>query len=179
MKKVWCAFLFILCAAIICSSSQSFAVYPTPLKQPDSKQSKKPSSKTPSRAAGRYLIQIAGCNDCHTRGWIMSEGNIPEPDWLTGDNVGWWGPWGTTYALNLRLFFQDFTEDAWIRMARSLKARPPMPWYAIRKLKDSDLRAIYRFIRGLGPKGEEAPSYLPPDQEPKAPYFRFMPPSES
>ena len=45
-------------------------------------------------------------------------------------------------------------------------------------MKDSDLRGIYRFIKSLGPKGESAPSYLPPDQEPKPPYFRFVVPPE-
>jgi hypothetical protein len=37
---------------------------------------------------GRYLITIAGCNDCHTAGYADAAGKIPEKDWLTGDRIG-------------------------------------------------------------------------------------------
>jgi len=46
---------------------------------------------------GRYLVVISGCNDCHTDGYLMTEGKVPEENWLTGSPVGWHGPWGTTY----------------------------------------------------------------------------------
>ena len=39
-----------------------------------------------------------------------------------------------------------------------------------------DLRAIYRYIRHLGPAGQPAPAYLPPDQTPKGPYVQFPAP---
>ncbi|MDF0668742.1 MAG: hypothetical protein P0119_22040 [Nitrospira sp.] len=32
----------------------------------------------------RYVIKIAGCNDCHTTGYAEAAGKIPEKDWLTG-----------------------------------------------------------------------------------------------
>jgi len=60
---------------------------------------------------GRYLVQLGGCNDCHTPGYLLSEGKVPEKDWLTGDSFGWSGPWGTTYAPNLRLLIADMSED--------------------------------------------------------------------
>ena len=62
-----------------------------------------PKKEDPSVARGRYLIAIAGCNDCHTPNYPQSGGKTPEKDWLTGDALGWRGPWGTTYAPNLRL----------------------------------------------------------------------------
>ena len=40
---------------------------------------------------GRYLVRIAGCNDCHTPGYLLSEGKTPEELWLTGDSFGWRG----------------------------------------------------------------------------------------
>lgn len=52
---------------------------------------------------GRYIAKVAGCNDCHTPNYAMSGGNVPEKDWLTGDHLGWKGPWGTTYPANLRI----------------------------------------------------------------------------
>jgi len=127
--------------------------------------------KTEERA--RYIIKIAGCNDCHTTGYAEAAGKIPEQDWLKGDTIGWRGPWGTTYASNLRLYMQNLSEAQWIQVSRAIEFRPPMPWFVLREMTDEDLRAIYRFIRHLGPAGKPAPNYLPPDQEPPQPYILF------
>lgn len=76
---------------------------------------------------GRYLVRIAGCNDCHTAGYAQSGGKVPEKEWLTGDVVGWRGPWGTTYASNLRLVLDKMSEVQWVAAAKSAQYRPPMP----------------------------------------------------
>jgi hypothetical protein len=125
---------------------------------------------------GRYLVKIAGCNDCHTFGYAETGGRVPEKEWLTGSQVGWRGPWGTTYPTNLRLFFQSFSEKQWVTIAKTAKFRPPMPWFALHDMTAEDLRAIYRFIRYLGPGGKPAPAFVPPGQEPKGPYVLFPPP---
>lgn len=125
---------------------------------------------------GRYLVQIAGCNDCHTPGYLMSEGQVPEAAWLTGDSFGWKGPWGTTYATNLRTRLHGLTEQQWLTLAKTLKARPPMPWFNLNDMHDEDLRAIYAFVRHLGPGGQPAPAYVPPDHEPPPPYAVFPEP---
>ncbi len=111
---------------------------------------------------GRYIARIAGCNDCHTPNYAISGGAVPEQQWLTGDRLGWQGPWGTTYPSNLRLALSRLSEDEWVRNARTLSYRPPMPWFALRDMDEMDLRAFYRFVRALGPAGEPAPAYLPP-----------------
>ncbi len=128
---------------------------------------------------GKYLVVIAGCNDCHTPGYLVSEGQTPEELWLTGDAFGWRGPWGTTYGTNLRIVVQGLSEDQWVTFAQNLTARPPMPWFNLNQMKDEDLRAIYRYIRHLGPGGKPAPAYVPADKEPNPPYALFpSPPSE-
>ena len=48
-------------------------------------------------------------------------------DVIAGDKLGWQGPWGTTYAANLRLYMASLSESGWVQTARSLKSRPPMP----------------------------------------------------
>jgi mono/diheme cytochrome c family protein len=127
---------------------------------------------------GRYIARIAGCNDCHTPDYIFSDGNVPEERWLSGDSFGWRGPWGTTYGPNLRLFVKNMSEDAWVETARSLRRRPPMPWFNLNDMKESDLRALYQFMHSLGDPGEPAPAYVPPDKEPAPPYAIFpAPPS--
>ena len=124
-------------------------------------------------ARGRYVVQIGGCNDCHTPGYAMSGGKVPEKDWLVGDQLGWRGAWGTTYPVNLRLYMQKLTEAQWVKTAKSIETRPPMPWFVLHAMTDADLRALYRFVRHLGPAGAEAPAYVPPDKEPKPPYVQF------
>ena len=43
-------------------------------------------------------------------------------------------------------------------------------------MTETDLRAIHRFVRSLGPGGGPAPAYVPPNQEPKPPYVTFPAP---
>jgi mono/diheme cytochrome c family protein len=129
-----------------------------------------------SLARGKYLVVIGGCNDCHTAGYAMTNGKVPEKDWLAGDKLGWRGPWGTTYAVNLRQYMQTLTEAQWVAKAKKLETRPPMPWDNIRAMTAQDLRAIYRYVRHLGPAGDAAPAYVPPDKEPPPPYVTFPAP---
>jgi mono/diheme cytochrome c family protein len=125
---------------------------------------------------GRYLVQIAGCNDCHTAGYAPSGGKVDEKLWLTGDKLGWRGPWGTTYPANLRLVAQKLTEAQFLARARSGELRPPMPWFNVRDMSDGDVRAIYRYLKHIGPAGDPAPAYVPPEKEPAPPFVQFPAP---
>lgn len=124
---------------------------------------------------GKYIIQISGCNDCHTPGYPQKEGNIPVENWLTGNAVGFSGPWGVTYPKNLRILLSEMTEDEWVKKAHTLKSRPPMPWFALRDMSTNDLRAVYQFVRSLGVSGKPAPAYAPPGVAVKTPYIEFFP----
>jgi mono/diheme cytochrome c family protein len=124
---------------------------------------------------GRYVAIITGCNDCHTAGYPQKGGNVPEPEWLTGDAIGFRGPWGTTYPTNLRLRVAEMSEDQWVAFAKKLATRPPMPWFNLQKMSETDLRAFYKFVRSLGTAGKPAPAYVPPNVEPKTPYIVFVP----
>lgn len=125
--------------------------------------------------AGRYLILVGGCNDCHTPGWDRSSGRLPTSEWLTGNDVGYRGPWGTTYAHNLRLSAQRLSEEDWVKLFRSGAGRPPMPWLNYTTMNEGDLVAIYRFIKSLGAKGDPAPEALPPGEEPRTPHYLMIP----
>ena len=122
---------------------------------------------------GRYLVMIAGCNDCHTAGFAQAGGTTPESEWLTGDTVGWRGPWGTTYPTNVRLLVQSMSEEGWVGWARTARTAPPMPYWALNAMTPGDLRAVYQFIRSLGPRGVPAPADLPPGQIPSTPSILF------
>jgi mono/diheme cytochrome c family protein len=142
---------------------------------PAAAQQAKPISKpqNPQVERGRYLVKVAGCNDCHTAGYAMAGGKVAEAEWLKGDKLGWRGPWGTTYPVNLRLYMTSMSETGWVHAARSMKARPPMPWFALHDMTDHDLKAIYHYVQWLGPAGEPAPTYVPPGRDPKGPVVQF------
>jgi mono/diheme cytochrome c family protein len=120
---------------------------------------------------GRYMVLTGHCNNCHTAGYVPKEGNIPEKDWLLGSGpLGWRGPWGTTYASNLRLTVPAMSEDNWVKYIKTFKPRPPMPWWSVKETTEQDLRAMYQYIKSLGSAGQPAQPFLPPGREPKQPY---------
>ena len=121
--------------------------------------------------AGRYLVKFGACNDCHTPGWRESDGKLPEAQWLTGSNIGYRASWGTSYPPNIRLLVAQLTVDEWLEMIRTRADHPPMPWHELRVLSQSDRRAIYYFIRALGPAGQAAPFNLREGQVPTTPYI--------
>lgn len=61
-------------------------------------------------------------------------------------------------------------------MVRTVEMRPPMPWFDLREMSEPDLRALYAFVRSLGPAGVPAPAYLPPGQEPGGPFVLYPAP---
>jgi len=123
---------------------------------------------------GKYLVQVASCNDCHTPG-ILEGKPVPESDWLTGVEVGWRGPWGTTYATNLRLSAQIYTEESFVKAMKVRSEHAPMPWASLHAMADDDLGAVYAYTKSLGPKGKPMPRFLPPGAEPETPYISMVP----
>ena len=119
---------------------------------------------------GKYMVVTGHCNNCHTEGYGVNAGNIPEAKWLLGNSVGWRGKAGTSYAPNLRLYVQSMPVEGWLAVAKNSRARAPMPWWSLRDTSDEDLTAMYAYITSLGPVGLPAPSFLPPDKTPPPPY---------
>ncbi|WP_156962922.1 c-type cytochrome [Aerolutibacter daejeonensis] len=128
-------------------------------------------------ARGEYLIRTTGCNDCHTPDYGPRQGEVPTSEWLVGSPVGFKGPWGTTYASNLRLRLAEMDETQWLDFSAKLKTRPIMPDFAVRAMTADDRRAIYRFVRSLGPGGQPAPAFVPPGQPAQPPYFELVMPT--
>lgn len=126
-------------------------------------------------AAGRYIVRIGGCNDCHTEGFAELGEGVPEAERLTGSVVGFRGPWGTTYPANLRLSAGSMTEDQWVEMLTERAGLPPMPWTSVNRMSEGDQRAIYRYLRSLGTSGSPATAPVPPDVEPPGPWIDFVP----
>jgi len=131
-----------------------------------------PASQTIER--GRYIVEIGGCNDCHTAGYAEAGGKAAETERLKGDALGYRGPWGTTYPTNLRMSLSKLTEDQWVNYGKKLMTRPPMPWFNVQAMTDADLRAVYQYIKAMpGGLGTAAPAFVPAGQAPKQPYIQW------
>ena len=120
---------------------------------------------------GRYVVEIMGCNDCHTPGYLVRRSNLPTEDWLVGSTLGFSGYFGTTYPTNLRLSVSNMSEEDWLILAKKMREGTAMADVMLPETADQDLRAIYLFIKYLGPKGTPAPASLPKGVKPTTQYI--------
>jgi hypothetical protein len=87
---------------------------------------------------------------------------------VTAGLTAWAGPWGGSYAANLTpdeaTGLGIWTEELFIQALRSGKHMgvgrdilPPMPWQNCAVLTDSDLRAIFAYLRSIPPIRNSVP----------------------
>jgi hypothetical protein len=62
-----------------------------------------------------------------------------------------------------------------VTLMKTRDQKPPMPWFNVHSLSERDMRAMYRYIQSLGEPGDSVPNALPPGQEPRTPYYDFVP----
>ena len=155
--------LALTCASIPVSSLAADAAAKAAAKPANNKQVER----------GQYLVMITGCNDCHTPNFLVNGGKTAESDRLVGGKLGWRGPWGTTYPVNLRLLFQEMSEEQWVQIAKEIQRRPPMPYFSLNAMSGPDVRAIYRYINSLGAAGAPAPKFLFSSATPPQPFIQY------
>ena len=128
---------------------------------------------------GRSVVQTMGCNDCHTAGYMVTRAKIPEEDWLVGSSLGFRGPQGTVYPTNLRLLLNSISEEDWLTLVGQMRKDSPMTWVLLPETPEQDLRAVYRFVKYLGPKGTPTLANLPAGVMPTTPYMEYPNPHQS
>lgn len=117
-------------------------------------------------ARGKYLVSVAGCNDCHTPGYFLGK-----PDgtrFLGGSDVGFEIPGlGVFHGPNLtpdkETGLGNWT-DVQIATALTTGKRPDgrelapvMPWRAFANFTKEDVRSIVAYLRTLPPVKGKAP----------------------
>lgn len=129
-----------------------------------------PDVSTPVKR-GAYLVNLAGCSDCHTpqdahgmplRGLDFAGGFILQ------------GPWGRVASANITpdaSGISYYDEALFVQVMRSgyVKARELnqiMPWIAYRGMTDRDLASVFAYLRNLKPishrvDNTEPPTYCP------------------
>ncbi len=172
------ALAILLAAAVACQSGGSAASSPATSAGGMLPAAGPAVAAASMEKAGEYLTIVGGCNDCHTQGWTETRGAVPPADRLAGFNVGFRGEWGTSYGKNLRTVVQRQSEDRWVAVLTTSDGgdgKPPMPWWNTKQMNERDLRAMYRYIKSLGPKPNGVPRSLPPGREPAGPYIWVTP----
>jgi hypothetical protein len=89
------------------------------------------------------------------------------------DLTTWRGPWGQSFAANLtpdqNTGLGIWTEEMFVKALRTGKHMgvsrpilPPMPWESFRHMSDTDLKAIYAYLRTIKPVVNDVPDPIPP-----------------
>jgi mono/diheme cytochrome c family protein len=170
MKLSSLALLTLFLAAVLASCSSKSS---TTTASSDSSAAASPQDKL---ARGTYLVTVAGCNDCHTPGTHYGAPDMSRM--LSGSEVGWTGPWGTSYAANLTpdssTGLGNYTEDDLVTAFRTGHKKdgapilPPMPWPDFAYFTDEDAYAIAAFLKSVPPVVHAVPKNLPPGKKAQA-----------
>jgi mono/diheme cytochrome c family protein len=112
-----------------------------------------PDTSTPVNR-GKYLVEIAGCADCHTP--QMRGQPLPGMNFAGGFIIE--GPWGRVASANITPdVTTGFPYDTEAMFASALRAgyakgralNQIMPWESYRGLSDPDLLAIFAYLRSM------------------------------
>ena len=136
-------------------------------------------------ARGKYLVGIAGCNDCHTPGYFFGKPDMAR--YLAGSEVGFEMPGlGVFYGPNLT---PDKTTglgnwtDAQIVAAIQKGQRPDgrtlapiMPSHAFAGITKQDMDGIVAFLRSLPPVANKVPGPFGPGETPTSFVMKIVPP---
>lgn len=143
-------------------------------------------------ARGKYLVEIAGCHDCHTPQKMGANGlepdmsrmlaghpgdrTLPPPPapsgpWIVSSidsNTAFAGPWGISYTRNLTpdkdTGLGAWTEQQFVETIRNGRQQgrgrqilPPMPWPVYRNMTDTDLKAVFAYLRSIPAVSNKVP----------------------
>ncbi len=133
-----------------------------------------PMTQADKLARGEYLTTIMGCNDCHTPGTLYGAPDFSRK--LAGSELGWVGPWGTSYARNLtpdaETGIAAWSEDDIVKTIRTgqradgTEVLPPMPWPMYTNLSDDDAYSIAAYLKSLPAVSHKVPDKAPPGTKP-------------
>ena len=112
----------------------------------------------------------------HPEGLKLPPAPRMSPPWAwagVGTNTAFAGPWGISYAINLTpdadTGLGNWTEEMFMQAMRTGKHMgasrpilPPMPWPAIGKMTDEDLKSVFTYLRSLPPIVNHVPAYADP-----------------
>ena len=139
----------------------------------------------PAAERGKYLVSIAGCNDCHTPGYFLGKPDMAR--FLGGSEVGFEIPGlGVFHGPNLtpdkETGLGTWTDEQ-ILTALQKGARPDgrmlapiMPWHAFANLTVEDAKGIVAYLRSLPPVKNKVPGPFGPTETATSFVMKIVPP---
>jgi mono/diheme cytochrome c family protein len=139
----------------------------------------------PATERGKYLVNIAGCNDCHTPGYFLGKPDMAR--FLGGSEVGFEIPGlGVFHGPNLTPD-KETGLGSWtaaqILAALQKGTRPDgrmlapiMPWHAFANLTPQDAKAVVAYLRSLPPVKNKVPGPFGPAEPPTSFVMKIVPP---
>jgi hypothetical protein len=90
-------------------------------------------------------------------------------------NTAWAGPWGVSFTVNLTpdesTGIGSWSEDTFVKAIRtgrhmgvSREILPPMPWRMQARMTDTDLKAIYAYLKTVPPIRNRVPDPVEPEK---------------
>ena len=136
-------------------------------------------------ARGKYLVNLAGCTDCHTPGYFFGKPDMQR--YLGGSEVGFEVPGlGVFHGRNLtpdkETGLGNWSSDD-IVTAIQTGVRPDgrglapiMPWMAFSKLTKDDAYAIAAYLKSLPPVNNKVVGPFGANEKPTSFVSRIIPP---
>lgn len=130
--------------------------------------------KSDTLAYGHYLVEIAGCQECHTKqekgkivgvpfagGWAFKMPNgIVRSANLTPDKETGLGNWSMEAFVH---FFKSYTGSGYQPpVVAPGQMQTPMPWNMYAGMDSTDLAAIYTYLHSLEPVKNKVVLFTPP-----------------
>ena len=142
---------------------------------------------SPQVARGKYLVTIAGCNDCHTPGYFLGKPDMTR--YLGGSDVGFEIPGRGVFI------GRNITPDKETGIGKWTKKQivtalqtgttpsgyildPIMPWHAFAHFTKRDVYAIASYLKTIKPVHHEVPGPFGPGQKVPTFFMRILPPGQ-
>lgn len=138
-------------------------------------------------ARGKYLVGLAGCNDCHTPGYFFGKPDMTK--YLGGSDVGFEIPGlgvfpGRNITPDKETGIGNWTDEQIIsaltagRRPDGRQLVPIMPYHAFSSLTKDDVTAIVAYLRSIPPVKYQMSAPLEPGKKVSIFTFRILPPGE-
>lgn len=139
-------------------------------------------------ARGKYLVTIAGCNDCHTPGYFLGKPDMSR--YLGGSDVafeisGLGAFIGRNITPDKETGIGKWTKKQIVTALQTGKTpsgyilAPIMPWHAFAHFSKRDVYAIASYLKTLKPVHHRIPGPFGPGQKVSTFMFRIMPPGQT
>ena len=139
-------------------------------------------------ARGKYLVTLAGCNDCHTPGYFFGKPDMGR--FLGGSEVGFEIPGlGVFHGPNLTpdrasglgewKVAEIVTAIQQGRRPDGRELAPIMPWHAFAHMTKEDATAIAVFLKSLPAVANKVPGPFGPTETPSSFVMKIVPPQKA